>query len=58
MALHALLATEGRAATGNALVPKLPHRAPKAREVIQIFCPGGLIHVDTWDYKPELQKRQ
>jgi hypothetical protein len=58
VALHALLAAEGRAATGNALAPKLPHQPPKARAVIQIFCPGGLSHIDTWDYKPELQKRQ
>ena len=58
VALGALLAGESRAATGNALAPKLPHQAPKARAVIQIFCPGGLSHVDTWDYKPELQKRQ
>lgn len=34
-----------------------PHFAPKARAVIQIFCPGGLSHVDTWDYKPELERR-
>ena len=25
--------------------------------VIQIFCPGGLRHVDTWDYKPQLQRQ-
>lgn len=42
----------------NPLEAKLPHHAPKARAVIQIFCPGGLSHVDTWDYKPELAKRQ
>ena len=29
----------------------------KAQRVIQIFCPGGLSHVDSWDYKPELEKR-
>ena len=34
------------------------HHAAKAKAVIQIFCPGGLSHVDTWDYKPELTKRQ
>jgi hypothetical protein len=26
----------------------------KAKSVIEIFCPGGLSHVDTWDYKPGL----
>lgn len=34
-----------------------PHHAAKARCVIQIFCPGGMSHVDTFDYKPELIKR-
>lgn len=32
------------------------HHAAKARAVIQIFCPGGLSHVDTWDYRPELER--
>jgi hypothetical protein len=34
------------------------HHAAKAKAVIQIFCPGGLSHVDSWDHKPELTKRQ
>lgn len=34
-----------------------PHHAPKAKRVIQIFCPGGMSQVDTFDYKPELIKR-
>jgi len=34
-----------------------PHFAPKAKRVIQIFCPGGVSHLDTFDYKPELLKR-
>ena len=38
--------------TENALT-----RAPRAKAVIQIFCSGGLSHVDTWDYKPELERR-
>ena len=25
--------------------------------MIEIFCPGGMSHVDTFDYKPQLQKR-
>jgi Protein of unknown function (DUF1501) len=29
---------------------------PRAKAVIQIFCPGGLSHVDTWDYRPELER--
>jgi hypothetical protein len=34
-----------------------PHFAPKAKRVLQIFCPGGVSHLDTFDYKPELAKR-
>src|SRR5258706_15910599 len=33
-----------------------PHFAPKAKRVILIFCPGGMSHVDTFDYKPALAK--
>ena len=33
------------------------HHVAKAKRVIQIFCPGGMSQVDTFDYKPELQKR-
>jgi hypothetical protein len=39
------------------LAPRPSHHAPSAKAVIQIFCPGGLSQVDTWDYKPELIKR-
>ena len=30
---------------------------PRAKRVLQIFCPGGASHVDLWDYKPELERR-
>ena len=30
--------------------------APKVKRVVQIFCPGGVSHVDTFDYKPELAR--
>ena len=29
---------------------------PKAKQVLQIFCPGGASHVDLWDHKPLLDK--
>ena len=32
------------------------HHPAKAKRVIQVFCPGGVSHVDTFDYKPELAK--
>jgi len=34
-----------------------PHFAPKAKNVLVIFCSGALSHLDSWDYKPELIKR-
>ena len=33
-----------------------PHHAPRAKQVLQIFCPGGASHVDLWDHKPMLEK--
>ena len=56
VALAAML-NEAQAAPGPASRSGL-HHAAKAKAVIQIFCPGGLSHVDSWDHKPELTKRQ
>jgi hypothetical protein len=36
---------------GSALTPLF---APKAKRVIQVFCCGGVSHLDTFDHKPEL----
>lgn len=33
-----------------------PHLAPRATRVLHIFSPGGVSQVDTFDYKPELEK--
>ncbi len=43
------------------LVTQRPHYPitqfpPKVKRVIQIFCCGGVSHVDTFDYKPDLAK--
>ena len=32
------------------------HFAPKAKRVLQIFCPGAASHMDLWDHKPMLEK--
>ncbi|VTR98697.1 DUF1501 domain-containing protein [Tuwongella immobilis] len=32
------------------------HFPAKAKRVIQIFSPGGVSHLDTFDYKPDLKK--
>ena len=33
-----------------------PHFSPRARRVVQVFCCGGVSHLDTFDYKPELER--
>jgi hypothetical protein len=37
--------------------PRKPHFAAQAKNVLQIFCSGACSHLDTFDYKPELIKR-
>lgn len=37
--------------------PRRPHFAPKARNVLVIFCSGACSHLETWDYKPALFKQ-
>lgn len=32
------------------------HHAPKAKRVLQIFCPGAASHMDLWEHKPSLEK--
>src|SRR5262245_35269572 len=34
-----------------------PHFRPRAKNVIFLFMDGGVSHVDTFDPKPELDKR-
>ncbi len=38
------------------LAPKPPHFATQAKRVIFIFSNGGVSHMDSFDYKPELFK--
>ncbi len=40
----------------NPLAPQDTHFPAKAKRVIWIFVNGGPSHVDTWDYKPELER--
>jgi hypothetical protein len=35
----------------------VPHHAPKAKRVVQLFMAGAASHIDLFDYKPELVKR-
>jgi hypothetical protein len=69
VALAHLLAREGRlSANENApfkpavdparpFAPRAPMFAPKANNVLVIFCSGALSHLDSWDHKPELIRR-
>ena len=43
-------------ATGSSAFPNL-HFAPRAKQVIFLFLHGGVSHIDTFDPKPELDKR-
>lgn len=51
LALSAMLQSESTAAP----TPRF-HFAPRARRVIFLFMKGGPSHMDTFDYKPQLQK--
>jgi hypothetical protein len=54
---HLLDRERGGLTAGGPLDPRAPHFAAKAKSVIWIFVNGGPSHVDTWDWKPELEKR-
>ena len=36
--------------------PRKSHFSSKAKQVLIIYCPGAVSHVDTFDYKPDLKK--
>jgi hypothetical protein len=71
LAFEALLREEARAAKPPAtadlrqavgidpvrpFAPRTPHFTPRAKSVIFLFMVGGPSQVDTFDYKPELQR--
>lgn len=51
-----LLARESRAADGGGIPGGGTHHPPKVRRVIQLFMNGGASPMDTFDYKPALEK--
>jgi hypothetical protein len=66
LALSQLLASEGllaadvsdgAAKSPNPLAPRASHFPAKAKSIIWLFMNGGPSQVDTWDYKPELEKQ-
>ncbi|MEO8656855.1 MAG: DUF1501 domain-containing protein [Bryobacteraceae bacterium] len=54
VALAWLTQRDAPAASNSPYAPKPTHFPPKAKRVIQVFCCGGVSHIDTLDYKPEL----
>jgi hypothetical protein len=55
------LASEARAAEvagapADPLAPRLPHHWARAKRVIFLFMQGGVSHVDSYDYKPRLER--
>jgi len=59
LALAALLGEEAGAASAdhsNPLAPKAPHFPARAKRVIFLFMHGGPSQIDTFDYKPLLQR--
>src|SRR5262245_49692130 len=54
--LFADIARTFAAAEKGPLALRDPHFTPKAKRVIFLFMHGGPSHVDTFDYKPALQR--
>ncbi len=63
LAQQGLLAEEPSGPIRPQIDPSQPHRArpphfpPRVRNVIVVFCSGACSHLDTFDYKPELIRR-
>jgi hypothetical protein len=59
LAFTAMVADDAGAAAPaatNPLAPRLTHFPARAKRVIFLFMKGGPSHVDTFDYKPRLQR--
>jgi hypothetical protein len=54
LALAGLLGQHNASATP--LLPRMPHFAPRAKRIIFLFMAGGVSQVDSFDYKPLLQR--
>ena len=53
----ALAASQLLAAEQDPLAARKPHEATQVKSIIYLFMHGGVSHVDTWDPKPELSRR-
>ena len=54
LALGQMLSALGQ--TNQGTVSGRPHRTPRAKRIIQLFMNGGVSQMDTFDYKPTLDK--
>ncbi|MEM1063107.1 MAG: DUF1501 domain-containing protein, partial [Planctomycetota bacterium] len=41
---------------GRPYAARTPHFDSQAKQVLVIYCPGAVSHVDTFDYKPDLER--
>jgi hypothetical protein len=56
LALLGLASERASAGPANPLAPRPPHFRPKAKRIIFLFMQGGVSQVDSFDYKPSLEK--
>lgn len=60
LALSSILCEQGLAVNtqpeSSPTAPRAPHFPARAKSVIWLFMNGGPSHIDTWDYKPGLDK--
>ena len=47
---------QARASSGAVSSGRAPQFRPRAKRVVQVFCCGGVSHLDTFDFKPELER--
>ena len=56
LAAASMMQRHAKAGGGNPLAAKPTHFPARAKRVIFVFMQGGPSHVDTFDYKPLLDK--
>lgn len=56
IALARLLSRDALAEAAPAR-PRGSHYPAKAKQILHIFCPGAVSHMDLWEHKPELERR-
>jgi hypothetical protein len=57
IALASILNRDSNAMAANPQPAREPHFIAKVKRVVQIFCPGGVSHLDTFEFKPELVRQ-